>query len=41
MQADPGETYSVARLHPEALADMRQRLDLYRQRKSYIEVPKP
>lgn len=26
MQADPGETYSVARLHPEALADMRERL---------------
>lgn len=26
MQADPGESYSVARLHPEALADMRARL---------------
>ncbi|MBL8556254.1 MAG: sulfatase-like hydrolase/transferase [Phenylobacterium sp.] len=26
MQADPGETYSVARLNPEALADMRERL---------------
>lgn len=26
MQADPGETYSVARLHPEVLADMRERL---------------
>ena len=25
----------------ESMADMRQRLDLYRQRKSYIEVPKP
>ena len=27
MRADPGETYSVARLHPEALADMRVRLE--------------
>lgn len=26
MQADPGETYSVARLHPDVLADMRERL---------------
>ena len=26
MRADPGETYSVASLHPEALADMRARL---------------
>lgn len=26
MQADPGETYSVARNHPEVLADMRSRL---------------
>jgi arylsulfatase A-like enzyme len=27
MQADPGETYSVASLHPDALADMRARLE--------------
>ncbi|WP_293899594.1 sulfatase [Phenylobacterium sp.] len=26
MQADPGENYSVASLHPQALADMRERL---------------
>lgn len=26
MQADPGENYSVARLNPDALADMRERL---------------
>ena len=26
MQTDPGEAYSVARLHPEVLADMRERL---------------
>ena len=26
LQADPGETYSVARNHPEVLADMRRRL---------------
>lgn len=26
MQDDPGETYSVASLHPEALADLRQRI---------------
>lgn len=26
MQSDPGETYSVASLHPEALAEMRERL---------------
>jgi arylsulfatase A-like enzyme len=32
MQADPGETYSVARLHPEALADMRRRLERARAR---------
>lgn len=27
MQSDPGENYSVARLHPEALADMRARIE--------------
>ena len=27
MQADPGENYSVARLQPEVLADMRARLE--------------
>ncbi|MBX3485526.1 sulfatase [Phenylobacterium sp.] len=32
MQADPGENYSVARLHPEALADMRERLAAARAR---------
>ena len=32
MQADPGETYSVARNHPDVLADMRFRLDRARAR---------
>lgn len=32
MQADPGETYSVASLHPEVLADMRERLGRARAR---------